>query len=109
MLRGSEAGAASLWPLEVANGLLAAKRRGRLTSADAERCLGILLALPIAIDPVTLSRAPGSTRALATKHRLSAYDASYLELAVRLGVPLATRDGALRAAAQVEGVVMLGA
>ena len=103
-LRASEAVAASLWPLEVTNGLLTAERRGRIQAGDAARFGRLLLALPIVIDPVARSRAFEATRALARSHTLSAYDAAYLELAVRLGVPLATLDERLGKAAEAEGV-----
>lgn len=103
-LRISEAAAASLWPLEVTNGLLTAERRKRLEPGEAARFTRLLLALPIAIDPVARSRAFEATRALARTHMLSSYDAAYLELAVRLGVPLATLDEKLLAAAATEGV-----
>ncbi len=103
-LRSSEAVAASLWPLEVVNGLLTAERRKRIEPGDAARFAGLLLSLPIVIDPVLRRRAFDVTRGLARKHGLSAYDAAYLELAVRLGVPIATLDAPLQAAARAEGV-----
>ncbi|HUH13848.1 MAG TPA: type II toxin-antitoxin system VapC family toxin [Longimicrobiales bacterium] len=103
-LRTSEAIAASLWPLEVANGLLTAERRGRVEAGEAASFGRLLLALPIVIDPVARSRAFEATRAAARTHALSAYDAAYLELAVRLGVPLATLDERLGRAAEAEGV-----
>jgi predicted nucleic acid-binding protein len=103
-LRAGEAVVASLWPLEVANGLLAAERRGRTTAADANRFVHLVRSLPIVVDPVARVRAFEATMALARKHGLTAYVAAYLELASRLGVPHATLDGDLRAAADAEGV-----
>jgi predicted nucleic acid-binding protein len=103
-LRSSEAVAASLWPLEVTNGLLTAERRGRLEREAAGQFAHLLLSLPIAIDPVARRRSFETIHGMARTHGLSSYDAAYLELAVRLGVPLATLDGRLKAAAQVEGV-----
>ena len=103
-LRQDEAAVASLWPLEVTNGLMAAERRGRLTGADASRFLHLVRSLPIVIDPVARVRAFEGTRSLARTHRLTAYDAAYLELAVRRGIPLVTLDGELQAAAEAEGV-----
>ena len=103
-LRQDEAAVASLWPLEVTNGLMAAERRGRLTGADASRFLHLVRLLPIVIDPVARVRAFEGTRSLARTHRLTAYDAAYLELAVRRGIPLVTLDGELQAAAEAEGV-----
>lgn len=103
-LRSGEAFAASIWPLEVANGLLVAERRGRIPAADATRAGRLLLALPIAVDPVERSRALGETRRVARARGLSVYDAAYLELALRLGLPLATLDGELQRAAAEENV-----
>lgn len=103
-LRHTEAVVASLWPLEVCNGLVVAERRDRLDAAAATRFIELLRSLPIVVDPVARRRALTSVRALARARDLSAYDASYLELAVRLGVPLATLDSGLRRAARKEGV-----
>ena len=93
-----------LWPLEVANALLVGERRKRTTAANAARFLAILSTLPIAIDDETVARAWAETMHLARAHNLSAYDASYLELAIRRGLPLASLDGKLRAAAMAVGV-----
>jgi len=106
VLRSSEAVVPALWPLEVSNGLLTAERRGRLEPADAVRFARLLLALPLVVEPAARSRAFHATRSLASRHRLTAYDAAYLELATRLGIPLASIDDALRAAAVDEGVGM---
>ncbi|HKK94270.1 MAG TPA: type II toxin-antitoxin system VapC family toxin [Longimicrobiales bacterium] len=103
-LDGSEAVAASIWPLEIVNGLVVAERRGRITSQDASRFASLLLQLPIVVDPVERRRPFETTRQLARDHQLSAYDASYLELAIRLGVPLATLDHRLADAAGQAGV-----
>jgi predicted nucleic acid-binding protein len=103
-LVSSEAVAASLWPLEVTNGLLTAERRGRIALAEARRFARLLLSLPIVVDPVGRRRAFDATHAMARRHGLTSYDAAYLELATRLGIPLATLDGPLRAAADAEGV-----
>ena len=107
-LRHSEAVAAPLWPVEVTNGLLEAERRGRLAFDDARRFLRLLGALPIVVEPVSRSRTFDVTHRLARTHRLTAYDAAYLELAGRLGVPIATLDGALGEAARAEGVGVFG-
>ena len=108
-LRGSEAVAASLWPLEVTNGLLTAERRGRLEAADARRFLHLLLSLPVVVDPVARRRAFEGIHALARVHALTSYDAAYLELAVRYGIPLATLDESLRAAVRAEGLAIFAA
>jgi predicted nucleic acid-binding protein len=98
----------SHWRLEVANALLMAERRGRLTSDRVTALLNQLAALPISIDPETAARAWDASPALVRKHRLSLYDAAYLELALRKGLPLATFDGALLRAAKAEQVGTAG-
>jgi predicted nucleic acid-binding protein len=94
-----------LWPLEVANALLVGERRGRTTPADVAHFLTLLGTFPIAVDDRTVARAWVEAMHLARAHRLSAYDASYLELAMRLGLPLATLDDELKAAAAAVGVL----
>ena len=94
----------SLCPLEVANVLIVGERRKRIASADAARFLAILSACPIAVDDQTVAHAWSDTMHLARAHNLSAYDAAYLELAIRLGLPMAALDGKLKTAAQVMGV-----
>jgi predicted nucleic acid-binding protein len=96
-----------LWPLEIANALLMGERRKRSTEAETIKWTGILASLPIAIDGETNSRAWSDTLSLARGHNLSAYDAAYLELAIRRGMPLATIDGKLRTAAEAAGVALL--
>lgn len=108
-LRSSEAVAASLWPLEVTNGLLTAERRGRIEAPAARRFLHLLLSLPIAVDPVARRRAFEGVHALARKHGLTSYDAACLELAVRYGIQVATLDEPLREAARVEGLAVFAA
>ena len=94
----------SLWPVEVGNVLLVATRRNRIRVDDWPEIRASLEALPIEIDPVTTSRAWGASLELARTHQLSVYDAMYLELAMRLQLPLATLDRALRGAARTAGV-----
>lgn len=96
----------NLWPLEVANALLVGERRGRTTSADAAHFLAILGTFPITVDEESVARAWIETMHLARAHQLSAYDASYLELAMRLGLPLATLDDRLKTAATAVGVLL---
>jgi predicted nucleic acid-binding protein len=103
-LRAAEAITPHLWTLEVANGLVTAERRGRLDAPKADRFSRMLLALPIALDPGSRSAGFREIRQLARVHRLSLYDATYLELAIRTALPLATNDSALRSAAAREGV-----
>lgn len=94
----------SLWPLEVANALLVGERRRRITSAETARFLAILGAFPITVDDQTVAHAWADTMHLARAHNLSSYDAAYLELAIRLGMPLAALDGKLKTAAGAMGV-----
>ena len=97
----------SLWPLEVANAVVMGERRKRSTPAQAATWLSFLSALPIVIDGETSARAWGDTLGLARAYSLSAYDAAYLELAMRRGVQLATLDDKLKAAAAAAGVPLL--
>jgi len=107
-LTESEAWVPSLWPVEVANVLLVAERRGRLTPADSARFVELLRGLPIIIDDGTHERALGPVLSAGREHALSAYDATYLELAMRLGAVMATGDGRLRDACRGSGVPIFG-
>jgi predicted nucleic acid-binding protein len=98
----------ALWRLEVANVLQMNVRRGRHDAAFRDAALTDLAMLPISIDPETDQQAWGATVRLAARHRLTVYDAAYLELAQRRGLPLATLDKELRDAATAEGVILLG-
>jgi predicted nucleic acid-binding protein len=108
-LQAAQAHVPSLWLWETGNVLIQAERRSRITSAAIRTFLGLLETLPIAIDQAHLRTAWHDTLALARSHRLTTYDAAYLELALRLGLPLASRDPALNAAASHEGVPLLSA
>ena len=98
----------AIWRLEVANILEMGVRRGRTDAAFRDATLADLALLPISLDPETDRHAWGATALLASRYRLSLYDAAYLELARRRGLPLATLDGELRAAARAEGLAILG-
>jgi len=98
----------SLWRLEVANILEIGVRRGRHDAAFRDATLGDLALLPINVDQDTDAHAWGAAMRLAERHRLTLYDAAYLELAKRRGLPLATLDEDLRAAAKGEKVTLLG-
>lgn len=95
----------AVWEFEVANVLLVGERRGRLTEAQAARFVSLLSTLPINVSPV----APPITTTLAIGrlHELSAYDAAYFILAARDGVPLASQDRRLCAAARTAGVPLV--
>jgi predicted nucleic acid-binding protein len=104
-LRESEAIAPALWWFEVRNALLRSERRGRLDPIQTAAILAHLGRLPIALDR---DPAGDAVFALARAHRLTFYDAAYLELAQRLNAPLATLDRQLAAAARVAAVPLLG-
>lgn len=103
-LLASGAWAPSLWWFELRNALVTNERRGRLSEADTALFLNSVARLP-----VTLDRDPDEMTVLmlARGQRLTVYDASYLELALRLGLPLASLDGDLRRAATACGVALL--
>ena len=107
LLQTNRAQVPALWLWEMANVLLQAERRGRISPAASRTFLGLLEGLPISVDQPTTTSAWHDTLALARSHRLTSYDAAYLELALRRGLPLASRDKALQAAARTEGVPLL--
>jgi predicted nucleic acid-binding protein len=96
LLADSEAIVPCIWPLEVANVLLVAERRKRLTEAASLQFAGLLSELPITIDYESSDRALSEILFLGRQQGLSSYDAAYLELAMREGIALATRDNRLR-------------
>jgi predicted nucleic acid-binding protein len=96
-----------LWPLEALNGLLVAERRRRLDAAKRAELAGLLRALPITLDDDTAEKSWEDTVRLAERFTLSVYDATYLELAQRRRLPLASKDRALRSAAAAQGVIVL--
>ena len=81
-----------LWPLEAMNGLLMAERRGRLDATKRHHLSGFLRALPIVLDAETSNHVWSTTLRLAERFMLTIYDATYLELAQRRALPLATLD-----------------
>ena len=103
--KGGEAIAPALWRLELANVLVMAEKRKRLSEADTARFLSLVENLPIRVVPdhggvetfVVLARA----------HGLTAYDSAYLDLALRTGLPLATLDSQLADAARKAGVAVM--
>jgi len=97
----------SIWPLEVTNVLLVAERRKRIGEADSTRFIALLSELPIIVDQESPERMIKEIFALARKHNLSSYDASYLDLAMRKGLPIATLDKNLLAAAKRSKVSIL--
>jgi predicted nucleic acid-binding protein len=96
--------APSHWPLEVANALWASSRRGRITPQQEQEFIALLQGLGVALDPETATRAFSDTRALSDRYALTVYDAAYLELAMRRGATLVSKDKALLKAAGAAGV-----
>jgi len=96
----------TLWELEVVNVLLLAERRGLITESQAARFVSLLTQLPIHVDSAGADM--GAVLAAGRHHGLTGYDAAYLVLAEREGIPLATLDAKVRAAAQAAGVSVLG-
>ena len=96
----------ALWHFELANVLLQAEKRGRIATGDVATRLELIAELPIATDHEAVARAWREVIALARAESLTAYDAAYLELAIRRGLPLVTKDAALIAAAGRRGVAI---
>jgi predicted nucleic acid-binding protein len=88
----------------VTNSALVGERRSRSTVAQSTGWISLLLRLPIRVGAETVSRAWADTLHVARTHALSSDDASYLALALRRGIPLATPDGSLKEAANAAGV-----
>jgi predicted nucleic acid-binding protein len=107
LLEDRQAIVPSIWFLEMANVLLVGERRGRITQAQTTQALLLLDTLDIVVDDNTENKAFSATLALGRKQGLAAYDAAYLELAIRLQMPLATLDERLAAAANRCGIAVL--
>lgn len=105
-LRADETVVPAFWSLEVTNALLSGERRKRLSEADTLRFLEVLRSLAIIADDTPLGQTQDDILALGRRHSLSSYDAAYLELAMRQGVPLATLDEKLMRAAKAAGVAI---
>lgn len=106
-LREAQAIVPGIWRLEVANSIAIALRRNRIQPADVTRFLALIEELGILTDPLTSEKALKETLALAIERNLTAYDAAYLELAMREGAQLATLDSNLRQAAAQAGVAVI--
>jgi predicted nucleic acid-binding protein len=108
-LADEESAGPALWRLEVANALAAmAGRRGRLSVAGLTRSVSLLQRLAVSIDSEGAERAFRELLDLARGERLTVYDAAYLELALRLGLPLASKDAKQRRAGAGLGLALLG-
>jgi predicted nucleic acid-binding protein len=100
---GDGAVAPAIWPFEIANAVAVAERRKLVNPSQAVAFLQTLGQLSIAVDR-KIEHIFNAVLEAARRYRLSAYDAGYLELAMREALPLATLDAALRNAARAAGV-----
>jgi len=107
-LKESQAIVPSLMTLEVANVVAKVELKGLVAEADSQRFIALLGRLNMVTDQATAAHALGDTLNLARRYKLSAYDAAYLELALRTGLPLATLDANLAKAAITAGVAIFG-
>lgn len=99
--------APALWPFEIANPLYWKVRKGSISRESADSVLRTAFLLPLALDQRSPSHIERDVVPLCWKHELTTYDAAYLELSLRLGLPLASIDKALVRAARAEGVTVL--
>ncbi len=107
-LKESQALVPSLLALEIANVVAKLESGGVVSEADSHRYIALLGRLNITVDRSTATHALGDTLNLARRYKLSSYDAAYLELALRTGLPLATLDAGLAKAATSAGVLIFG-
>ena len=94
----------ALWPLEVANALTVLRRRRKLTADEARTAIDIIRELPAVIDHEAAALAFTRLVDLASEHELTIYDATYIELATRRQLPLASNDARMKQAANRLGV-----
>lgn len=102
--QGSDLHVPALWAIEIANALWIGERRGRIHSPEIRRFADLLTDLNIVEDLQRLPVAVGNILPLAREHNISAYDAAYLDLAIRRRAPLATLDAAQQAAARAADI-----
>ena len=107
LLLQSEAVVPAIWSLELGNALLVAERRKRITQADSAHFLSLVRELPIRTDPDTSDAVVDRIMSLARSYDLASYDACYLELAIRAGLPIATLDVKLASAAKSVGISLI--
>jgi predicted nucleic acid-binding protein len=98
----------ALWYLEIANALALAERKGRVSPRETDDFIAVLASARIEVDNEAPARAFSHLLPLCRTHRLTTYDALYLELAIRRRLPLATLDEPLRKAAKKLAVKLLG-
>ena len=97
-----------IWPLEVADVLLVAERKKRITKANSGHFSALLAQLPIVVDSIEPDLVFHDIISLARQYELTSYDACYIELAIRKGLPIASLDNALLAAAKDIQVPIIG-
>src|SRR6266851_4771256 len=107
LLVGQQAHVPVLWLYEVVSVLAKAQRTGSITVDKAHGFLEDLRSLDITVDRESFGHIFGDVHRLAVEYALSGYDAAYLELAIRRGLPLATLDGDLQSAASASGVKLM--
>ncbi len=98
----------SIWPLEVANVLVVAERKERISKADSNHFLALFSELPIVVERTRSETVFHDILPLARTYGLSSYDASYLELAIRKGLPIASMDKAIIRAAKDLEILLVG-
>jgi predicted nucleic acid-binding protein len=94
----------AIWAVEITNALLVGERRKRIRQPEVRRFVELLKGLNIAEDGQPFADTISNILPLAREYNLSAYDAAYLDVAIRHGAPLATLDGALQKAARAAGI-----
>lgn len=97
----------ALWPIEIANALAVAERRKRIGQLEVRRFVELLGALTVIMDSQPVTESISNLLPLAREYSLSAYDAAYLDVAMRHGAPLATLDGNLQKAGRKVGIEIL--
>ncbi len=103
-LEGQTAMVPAIWPVEIANALMIGERRKRIRQPEVRRFIELLKGLSILEDGQPLADTVSNILPLAREYDLSAYDAAYLNVAVRHGAPLATLDAALQKASRASGI-----
>lgn len=104
--QGTEAVVPAVWPLEIINALLSALRKNRITQAQATAFLNRISGFSITIEESVLSRTFETVFLQAHASKVTSYDGSYLELALRRRLPIATLDEPLKNAAQSLGIAI---
>jgi predicted nucleic acid-binding protein len=99
-LEGQVALVPAIWPVEITNALLVGERRKRIRRAELQRFVELLKGLDIIEDSQTVTETVHHISPIAREYDLSAYDAAYLDVAIRHEMPLATLDGAVQKAAR---------